>query len=210
MIYIFMLSLVLVVFRIIYNFKHKNAHYIRQYKTNGRPYILCSNHLTIIDPIFMVMPYGYGKKFAVMGKAELFKNPILAWFFSSLGVFPVERGTGDKTAINKAINDIKSGRGMLIFPEGTRGKSNEMLKLKSGIFMIAGETGADIIPCRVIYPNKDNKIHFFQKVRVCYGEPLLAEDLQLTTGSRETIRQSKAKLEESFAQILKDYQENPF
>ncbi len=210
MVYIFMLTLVLILFPIVYNFKHKNAHYIREYKKNGRPYILCSNHLTIIDPIFMVMPYGYGKKFAVMGKAELFKKPFPAWFFSRLGVFPVERGTGDKTAINKAINDIKGGRGMLIFPEGTRGKSNEMLKLKSGIFMIAAQTGADIIPCRVIYPTKDDKIHFFQKVRVVYGKPILKEDMDLENTGREGLRTAKTKLEERFADILKEYQDNPF
>lgn len=208
MVYVVLLSLVAVIFRIIFSFSYEGKEYIQAYKSNNRPFVVCANHIGMLDPIFVVMAYGVGKKMTIMGKAELFKNPVLAWLFRSVGVFPVERGTGDKTAINNAISDVKNGHGMLIFPEGTRSKTEELLKLKSGAFMVAAQTGADIIPCRVIYPTKDRQMHFFGRVVVKFGEPLTIEKTQLTTGSTAQIRQTKEMLKESLTELLEEYNEN--
>jgi 1-acyl-sn-glycerol-3-phosphate acyltransferase len=54
-----------------------------------------------------------------MGKAELFENPALNWFFRKTGGFPVHRGESDITAVKTAIQVLKSGDNLLIFPEGT-------------------------------------------------------------------------------------------
>lgn len=208
MVYIFLASAVWVLFRIIFNFKVEGFHYINRYKTNGRPYIVCPNHLTILDPIFVVIARGQGRRLSIMGKAELFRNPITAWLFSQVGVFPVDRGTGDKSVIEKSIEDVKKGKGMLIFPEGTRGDSDEIKKLKSGAFMVAAQTKADIIPCRVIFHTKDKKMHFFGRVIVKFGEPLTIEETQLDTGSKEQIRQAKAMLGLRLDTLLEEYYEN--
>ncbi len=211
LVFLFLLSAVMILFRIIFSYKHQASQIVRQYKKNNRPFVICSNHISLLDPIFVVMAYGYGRKLTIMGKAELFKNPFLAFIFRSVGAFPVNRGTGDKSAIEKAVNDIKTGRGMLIFPEGTRSKGDEMINLKSGAFMIAAQTKADIIPVRVIYPSKsDRSMHFFSKVRVKFGQPLLIEDTKLDTNSKQEIRNAKILLQNSFDEILKDFNENPF
>lgn len=208
MFYIIMFSLVWVTFRIIFMFKTEGYQYIYDYKSNKRPYIICANHLNVLDPIFVVIARGTGRRLSIMGKAELFKNPILAWMFYHVGVFPVDRGTGDKSVIEKSINDIKSGIGMLIFPEGTRGHSDEMLKLKSGALMIAAQTGADIIPCRIIYPTKTKLLRPFGRVVVKFGEPLTIEQTQLDKGSKEQLRQVKAMLGVAFDGLLEEYYEH--
>lgn len=208
MIYIIIVAIVMVVFRILFQYRIIGKENLRQYKRNGRPFIVCANHRNILDPVFIVMAYGWGRKLSVMGKAELFENPILGYIFRACGGFPVERGSGDKSVLEKGINDIKDGRGMLIFPEGTRGKSDKMLRLKSGAFMIAASTGADIIPIRLIYPTKTRQVKFFGKVIVNIGEPLLAEDLNLTSGSKARLRAAKRTLEASFEKLLNDYNES--
>lgn len=205
MVYAICFWAVMVVFRIIFSYRTYGKEILRQYKTNGRKFVICSNHLSMLDPIFIVMAYGWGRKLTIMGKAELFRNPVLAWIFRSVGVFPVERGKADTAALDKAIADINTGRGMLIFPEGTRGTGDTMLKMKSGAFMIAAQTGADIIPVRMIYPTSTRKLKFFAPVVVKVGQPLLAEDLNLVEGGKRAIRIARATLQESLDNLLDEY-----
>ena len=205
MIYLFCFSVCMVVFRIIFSYRSYNKEILRQYITNGRPFVVVANHLSMLDPIFIAMAYGYGPKFSIMGKAELFRNPILAWFFRQLGGFPVERGTGDTAALDKAIEDVKKGQGMIIFPEGTRGNGDEMLRMKSGAFMVAARTGADIIPVRVIYPTSTRKLKLFAPVVVKVGQPLLAEDLNMVEGGKRALRAAKNTVKESLETLLKEY-----
>ncbi len=205
MFYIIMFCLVSLVFRIIFNIKVTGKEIIQEYKSNGRPYVICANHVSMLDPIFIVIVRGWGKKLSILGKAELFKGPILSWMFTQVGVIPVDRGKGDKGVIEKAMSDIRNGSGMLIFPEGTRSGSNQMGKLKSGAFMIAAGTSADIIPCRIIYDTKDGGMKFFGKVVVNFGEPLTIEQTQLDSGSRQQIRDTKAMLENSLNNLLEEY-----
>ncbi len=208
MIYLFCFSVCTVVFRIIFSYRSYNKEILRRYITNGRPFVVVANHLSILDPIFIAMAYGYGPKFSIMGKAELFRNPILAWFFRQLGGFPVERGTGDTAALDKAIEDVKKGQGMMIFPEGTRGNGDEMLRMKSGAFMVAARTGADIIPVRVIYPTSTRKLKIFGKVVVKVGQPLLAEDLNMAEGGKRALRAAKTQVKESLEALLKEYNDS--
>lgn len=205
MIYAILFTRVSIIFRVIFLFKTEDAHYLKEYKKNGRPFVICANHISMLDPIFIVMAYGAGRKLSIMGKAELFKNPVFAWLFRQVGVFPVDRGKGDKSVIEKAISDVKDGHGMLIFPEGTRGTGDTMAKMKSGAFMVAAQTGADIIPVRLIYPTKTRRLKFFAPVVVKTGKPILAEDLQLTSGSKAALRQAKTTVQTALDELLDSY-----
>ncbi|MBE6878125.1 MAG: 1-acyl-sn-glycerol-3-phosphate acyltransferase [Ruminococcaceae bacterium] len=205
MIYVAVVAVVSVLFRVLFNFEYYGKDIIDSYKTNGRPYIVCPNHVSAIDPVFVVVARGRGRKLTVMAKEELFKIKILGWFFGKLGAIPVARGTGDKGVLDQTINDLKSGAGALIFPEGTRGDGNNMGKLKSGAFAIAAQTGADIIPVRIIYHTEDGNMKLFCKVTVVFGKPLRIEDTQLDSGSRQKIRETKTLMEESYAQMLEEY-----
>lgn len=205
MIYTICLAVCMVAFRIIFSYRTYNKEALRRYKTNGRPFVVVANHLSMIDPIFIVMAYGWGPKFSIMGKAELFRVPLFAWFFRQIGVFPVERGSADTAAIDKAIEDGKKGTGILIFPEGTRGTGDKMLRMKSGAFMVAARTGADIIPIRLIYPTSTRKLKFFAPVVVKVGDPLPAEDLNLVEGGKRALRAAKNTVQEKLDNLLDEY-----
>ena len=205
MVYKIVYSVLSVLVRILFKLDYHGKEIINEYKTNGRPFIVCSNHISALDPVFIIIGRGRGRKLTILGKEELFKNGFLNWFFTQLGVIPVARGTGDKSVLEKAIGDAKNGAGILIFPEGTRGNGNEMGKIKSGAFAIAAQTGADIVPVRMIYHTKDGKMKLFCKVTTAFGQPLKIEDTQLDKGSRQQIRVVKAILEESYANLLEEY-----
>ena len=119
---------------------------------DGRGFVLASNHISAIDPVFIVIARYWGKRMLIMAKDELFHiNPLLSWMFRNVGVFGVERGKGDTKVVEQAIEKVKKGQGMLIFPEGTRSKTGELGKVKSGAFVVASQAGVEMIPCRISY-----------------------------------------------------------
>ena len=174
---------------------------------DGRGFVLAPNHLSAIDPVFVVIARFWGKKMLVMAKEELFHvNPFFSWFFRQVGVFGITRGKGDTAALDNAIHEVQKGRGLLIFPEGTRSKTGEPGKLKSGAFVVASAAGVDMIPCRIIY--RHGRMRLFSRVRVCFGRPIPAAALDLGgEHSAAKLRANKQLLLDAWQQL---YTENKF
>ena len=88
--------------------------------------LLCANHTRMSDPLFVAYALGLKHQIHVMAKEEVMHvNPFFTWFFRQVGVFGVTRGRGDTTAVEDAIEKVRAGQGLLIFPEGTRSKTGE-------------------------------------------------------------------------------------
>ena len=81
--------------------------------------LLVANHASNWDPLVLATALPMDYRLRVMGKEELFQNPILAWVIRVGGAFPVNRGGADIQAVKTAIQTIQSGQNLLIFPEGT-------------------------------------------------------------------------------------------
>ena len=81
-----------------------------------------------------------------MGKDSLWKSRIAGWTLSSLGAFPVSRGTADREAVTRAISVLQSGEPLVLFPEGERKSGPTVLPLLDGAAYIACKAGAPIIP----------------------------------------------------------------
>ena len=172
---------------------------------DGRGFVLASNHISAIDPVFIVIARLWGKRMLIMAKAELFRiNPILSWMFRNVGVFGVERGKGDTQVVEQAVAKVRAGQGMLIFPEGTRSKTGELGKIKSGAFVVASEAGVDMIPCRIIY--KGGKMRVFGRCTVVFGPPIPAEKLAL--GKVRSAAKLRACKELLLAEWQRLYEEN--
>lgn len=138
-------------------------------------YILCANHRTNADPVFVTAATPHQLHF--MAKAELFKNPIFGFIIRHLGAFPIERGKGDTAAIDTAISILKGGNAMVMFPEGTRSRDGKPLRPKSGAAMLAFQTGADILPVSISF---GKKLRFRCGVTVRVGQLIGHEQLGIT------------------------------
>ena len=130
--------------------------------------IICCNHLSGFDPIFLMVSCPYEIFF--MAKQELFKNKFFGYILSLLGVFPVNRGKGDNSAIEYAINLVKSNKKIGIFIEGTRSKTGDFLRPKSGASVVAIQTNSNILPVCITGSSSNNKIKIFKKTYVNYGK----------------------------------------
>ncbi len=168
---------------------------------NEKGFILAANHISNIDPIMLGLIMKQQLYF--MAKEELFENQFVGWVLHHIGAFSVARGKGDMQAVNYAEDIIKADRTLGIFPEGTRSKSGELLKAKSGVILIAGSTGGDILPaCITAFPNKP----FRRKhVHIAFGEMIENEKLGLT--GTKNLAQIKAASKMLMADIANLRQE---
>ncbi len=134
--------------------------------------LLCPNHSSNWDPILVALKLPVNYRLHIMAKEQLFYNPVLGWILRKVGVFPVSRGNNDIQSVRTAIEVIKSGENLLIFPEGTviRNGIGAMDGLpahaKGGVAMIGVRTGATIIPVFV-----DGEKKLFHRTRIIFGKP---------------------------------------
>lgn len=134
--------------------------------------LLCANHSSNWDPLIIGLNLPKNYRLHAMAKAELFENPFLNWLFRKLGAFPVSRGSSDIQSVKTAIQVIKNGDNLLIFPEGTVirngiGYTDGLPPhAKGGAAMIGVRTGAVLVPVFV-----DGEKKPFHRTRLIFGDP---------------------------------------
>jgi 1-acyl-sn-glycerol-3-phosphate acyltransferase len=148
-----------------FNLVHPVRHVGREHIPEGAA-VVCGNHTSLSDPLFVTFAMGRRYQLRAMAKAEFMRVPVLGWLLAKAGTFGVERGRADVGAIKTAIKFLKGGDKILLFPEGTRVKSGESSAAKTGAAMLAIRTGVPILP--VYVPEKKN---WFCFTTVVIGEP---------------------------------------
>lgn len=181
-------------YKIFYDFHIEGIENIPQ----DRPVVLASNHRSYADPVILTMPMRLPVSY--MAKEELFRNKIFGWFIRKLGAFPVTRGAGDMSVIDDSINILRSGRNLVIFPEGTRSKDGKVGKGKTGVAMIAAKSGADVVPCGIIFEGE--KLHFRSKLTLRFGKPIKAEELAVEGSSPRELKEVKKRIMGAITELV--------
>ena len=129
--------------------------------------IVAANHMSNWDPPFLASflqrPIGY------MAKQELFEIPIFGTVIRWLFAFPVRRGAADRSAVKAAVKELRAGRCVGIFPEGTRSKDGEVHRFGAGVALLAAMSGAPVVPAAISGTDK------MRGLKVVYGEPMRFE-----------------------------------
>jgi 1-acyl-sn-glycerol-3-phosphate acyltransferase len=111
--------------------------------------VVACNHTVGAD--FAFLAYCSPRELKYMTKAEAFTwNPLLSWLLRSGGAFPVRRGQSDQAAIDTAVDLARAGSLIAMFPEGTRSRSQTLMRARSGAARIALAAGVPIVPTVVI------------------------------------------------------------
>ena len=139
------------------------------------PLLLVSNHASLLDPPLVggVCP----RRLAFLAKAELFRIPLFGRLIYALGARPVRREGADPAALRTALRALEGEGALLVFPEGTRGEREGVLRPgKPGAGMLAVMSGAAVVPVYVsgsgrAWP-RGRRLPRPTKVRVLFGEPL--------------------------------------
>src|SRR5688500_11145396 len=110
-----------------------------------RPYVVVSNHESYAD-IFLISHLPWEMKW--LSKVEIFKIPFMGWMMHMAGDIPVVRGNANSraNALDGMRDRLRKRVSVMIFPEGTRSPTDEMLPFRDGAFRLAVEEQAPILP----------------------------------------------------------------
>lgn len=138
----------------------------KEYLPDG-PVIFMSNHQSSFDILALLaaMPC----RFYWIAKKELFEIPIFGTSMRRGGYIPLDRGDGRKAlrSMDNAAVIIKSGKSVVMFPEGTRSKVTEMLPFKRGGFILARKASVPVIPITI---NGSGKVNPAGKLALYRGQ----------------------------------------
>jgi 1-acyl-sn-glycerol-3-phosphate acyltransferase len=113
-----------------------------------RPFVVVSNHESFAD-ILLISHLPWEMKW--LSKAELFRIPVMGWMMWLVGDVPVKRGFGPSAleAMERCRRILRQRISVMIFPEGTRSRTSELLPFKDGAFRLAIEAGVPVLPLAV-------------------------------------------------------------
>lgn len=144
-----------------------------------RPLVLMPNHQSLYDIPVLLATTRVQARF--LAKRELFRIPLFGWSLRLAGFVPVERhdARGARESFRQAIDLLRAGASVLVFPEETRSLDGRLLPFKRGGFLLATRSGAAIVPVGIEGTHriraKNSLVIHPGTVRVCYGEPIAPE-----------------------------------
>src|ERR671936_2027365 len=114
------------------------------------PVILAANHVSFVDSLFL--PLVVKRRVVFLGKADYFASAKTRWFFKLANVIPVKRegGTAGESAIQAGARELKNGRVVGIYPEGTRSPDGRLYRGKTGVGRMAAEAKCPVVPVGLV------------------------------------------------------------
>jgi 1-acyl-sn-glycerol-3-phosphate acyltransferase len=153
-------------------------------------FVLAANHTSNFDPWPLGLPLFPQRWLRFMAKSELYWWP-LGRVLDAAGAFPVERGRGDLEAIAKAVELVRSGEVVVMFPEGTRQRKGLRKRWEArphtGAARIAQRADAPLVPAAI---KGTDRLARLGPLRVAYGPPI-----EVTGDSHETTDRLMAEIQ---------------
>ena len=161
------------------------------------PYFIVSNHLSWTD--VPLVPAYLSPQVIYIAKEELFMSK-LGWLVRFLGAIPAKRGEADRQLLRASDELLKRGKVVVIFPEGTRSRIQQMAQAHAGMGMIALRAGVPVIP--VAIQGSENSFKKFRpRVTITYGEPMLLKP-KGTKITKDDVREATDTVMRRIASML--------
>jgi len=164
-------------------------------------YVLACNHISNLDPWPVGLPLWPRRWLRFMAKSELYWWPA-KYLLDGVGAFPVRRGLGDLEAIETAVQLVRDGHVVVMFPEGTRRAKGLVKKHqarpRSGAARIALEANVPLVPCAVAGTDRLSRVG---PLRVAYGKPLEIDDLRTDGDFRRSSQEATERLMAGIAEL---------
>ena len=155
--------------------------------------ILVANHESVIDPWLLCIATPRRVRF--MAKAELWRYPVVRWAMEAYGTFPVERGQGDRGAIDRAGALLDGGELLGMFPQGTS-KPTGNRSWHRGAARLALAHGVPLVPVRLVHTRQ---VVPRRPVHVLVGPPIEVDRTTPTVAAAQALTERAAAAIEALA-----------
>ncbi len=167
------------------------------------PVVLVANHVSLWDPVVLGCSIR-SRIVHYMAKEDLFKIPVFGSILPHLQCFPVKRGKIDRNALRTAAGYLESGEILGLFPEGSRGKNNELLPFQPGAALFALRSGAPIVPVGLTGTKTAFPCTIRGRIRVRFGQPLTFQELYGQKLREEELENVMAKVKAVIQDLLQN------
>jgi len=109
-------------------------------------FVVAANHESFADIVVILSVVPLQIRF--LAKRSIFRVPVLGWSIAAAGFIPVDRGdpSGSAAAVDAALERLRRGRSLVVFPEETRTRTGELLPFKKGAALLALRAGLPLLP----------------------------------------------------------------
>lgn len=162
--------------------------------------IIAPNHISSWDP--PLVGVASPRELYFLAKEDLFiPNVLFRWLITTYNAIPIKRETGGKDALKKALKLLKEEKAVVIFPEGTRNKTEkELLPFKEGVALLAIKTNSPVVPTCVKGPRKPFWTWVLRKeqLKVKFGKPLYPSNFK----GKDGMHRLTEEIEKSIRRML--------
>lgn len=176
------------------------------------PLIICANHSATLDPP-LVPAFVPRDDTWTMAKSEFFRTRLMALIFRMYHAFPVVRHTADRTAVRRALDLLKAGQALLMYPEGTRVESGVLGRAEPGAGFLAQKAGCAVVPVGLVGTKhvlpKGSRWPRRGRVTIRFGTPFVVLQKR-ADGSRVSHDEASDAIMVAIAELLPPEQRGVF
>ena len=162
--------------------------------------VIASNHISFWDPplIGAAIP----RESYFLAKEELFQTPVLGPLIRSVNAIPIRRGAADLQGLRRAIDALRRGAAVLLFPEGSRMRDGELHPARPGVGLMAVNAEVPIAPCFISGSNHPGRWwHRGARVRIRFGT---ARDWRDYAGPESDLTPGRPLYQRIGARVMED------
>ena len=182
-------------------FAFRIVHRERMIQTG--PVILAMNHQSFFDP--PLAGNACDRAIYFLAKKSLMKAPVLGWLLPKLNVIPVEIEGNDRSALKALIRILRTGGGVLVFPEGSRTSDGNLQPALPGLGLVIARTRAPVVPMRIFGAFEawpiGGKIHFWRRITIVVGKPIYFFDTDFENGGRDLYARLSRRVMDAIAAL---------
>lgn len=144
------------------------------------PAVYAGNHQSALDiPLLYV---NLPMQFRIIAKKELFRYPFMGWHLTRSGQIPIDEKNvrTNLRSLNRAVDTVKSGMPIVVFPEGGRSATGQINKFMSGAFYVAIKAGVPVVPMAIVGTYEALRMNTFVihpgQLKLIIGKPISTAD----------------------------------
>jgi 1-acyl-sn-glycerol-3-phosphate acyltransferase len=169
-------------------------------------FLIAANHASFLDPplIGSQVP----RQIAYFARKTLWKKGFASWWLDEVGTIPVDRDGGqDVSAIKRVLKSLKSDKGLILFPEGTRPSDGHLQEPKAGVGLIACRAQVPVIPARIFGSyeayGKGRPLRLGTPVTIVFGEPILPEEYHDASAGKARYQVASTRIFKHIADLTR-------